>query len=64
MVSTLESKKAVIPDLKEAYKAAKARASDAEAAIGQKDSIEKLKHELAWSYVAEIQSVSPFQSSF
>lgn len=57
MQTTLETKKAVLPDLKEAYRVAKIRAKEAEGAIGQKESIEKLKHELAWSYVDEIQEV-------
>ncbi|KAM0745665.1 P-loop containing nucleoside triphosphate hydrolase protein [Meredithblackwellia eburnea MCA 4105] len=46
-------KKDGVEDLKAAYKVAKARAKEAELAIKQGEAVDKLKDELAWSWVAE-----------
>ncbi|KAI5475018.1 hypothetical protein MNV49_002076, partial [Pseudohyphozyma bogoriensis] len=55
MEEQLSKKKTVIPELKEAYKRAKARLTEAEAAIGQQGKVAKLKNELAWAYVVEVE---------
>lgn len=60
MHEILNNKREVIPELKEAYRKAKERSTEAQAAVGQKDRVEALKSELAWSYVDEIESVSAF----
>lgn len=58
MSVTLDRKKAVVPELKEAYKKAKEKATEAKAAVNQKEKVEELKNELAWAYVEEIETVS------
>ncbi|KAL8290054.1 hypothetical protein RQP46_002993 [Phenoliferia psychrophenolica] len=53
MEEALNRKKEVIPELKEAYKRAKARHVEAQAAEGQERRVEQLKDELSWAYVGE-----------
>lgn len=55
MEDALNRKKEVLPELKDAYKRAKDRAKDANAAVNQQEKVESLKNELAWSYVDEIE---------
>lgn len=57
MEEALSRKKEVIPELKEAYKRAKARAVEAKAAAGQEERVGELKQELAWAYVGEKEDV-------
>lgn len=54
----LARKAEVIPELKEKYKAAKKRAKEAEQGIEQIAKLETLQHELAWSFVDEMEEVS------
>lgn len=58
MEEALNRKKEVIPELKEAYKRAKARHVEAEAAEGQSQKVVQLKDELCWAYVGEKEDVS------
>ncbi|KDE07849.1 hypothetical protein MVLG_01943 [Microbotryum lychnidis-dioicae p1A1 Lamole] len=53
MQAAVDKKQEIIPDLKDAYKRAKERAKDAEAAVGQQDKLEQLKNRLAWCGVDE-----------
>ncbi|KAK4057950.1 Structural maintenance of chromosomes protein 6 [Microbotryomycetes sp. JL221] len=53
MQDALDRRSEVIPELKEAYKVARARAKDAQIAISEQDRVEQLKNELVWSYVAQ-----------
>lgn len=46
-----------LADLKLAYRAAKKKMNDAEQAIEQGVKLERLKHELVWSFVDEVDSV-------
>lgn len=62
MNDNLRRKTESIPEIKEKYKRAKQRATEATAAIGQQDKIELLKYEIAWSYVNDTESVRSFFS--
>lgn len=53
MNDILDKKRDVMPELKDALKRAKQRASEARAAVGQQDKLEALTHELAWTFVSE-----------
>ena len=64
MEEALTRKKEVIPELKEAYKRAKARSVEAQAAKGQADKVDVLKDELAWAYVGEKEDVRMIISFF
>jgi len=55
MEEALERKKEVLPELKDAYRRARDRAKDAEAAVGQQEKVDKMKEELAWSYVDDVE---------
>lgn len=55
MEEALSRKKEVLPELKEAYKRAKDRAKEAQAAIEQEGNLAKLKNQLIWSYVEEVE---------
>ncbi|SCV71036.1 BQ2448_3798 [Microbotryum intermedium] len=56
MQAAVDKKQEIIPDLKDAYKRAKERAKDAEAAVGQQDKLEQLKNRLAWCGVEEAEA--------
>lgn len=60
MEEALQRKKEVLPELKEAYRRAKERAKDAEAAIEQQDHLNLLNNQLAWSYVVQIEDQVEF----
>jgi vacuolar-type H+-ATPase subunit I/STV1 len=64
MEEALTRKREVIPELKDAYKRAKDRYKEAQAALEQKNNLDKLKNQLAWSYVEEMEEVSSFCSRF
>ncbi|GAA5889489.1 hypothetical protein JCM8208_001041 [Rhodotorula glutinis] len=55
MEEALGRKQEVLPELKDAYRQARERATDARAAIEQQGSLTTLKNQLAWSFVAEIE---------
>jgi chromosome segregation ATPase len=59
MASILKSKRNCIPEMEKAYKSLRTQWEEAKAARDQRERLETLKHELAWSYVAELQQV-PF----
>lgn len=63
MQSALEKKREVIPEMKEAYRVAKSRVKEAETALTLKVDIQTMKHELAWSYVHQVQEVRFFYSN-
>ncbi|GAA6061381.1 hypothetical protein JCM10212_000641 [Sporobolomyces blumeae] len=56
MEEALSRKKEVVPELKEAYRRAKDRAKEAEAALEQQGNLQILKDQLVWSYVDEVES--------
>ncbi|GAA5994173.1 DNA repair protein SMC6 [Rhodotorula paludigena] len=56
MDESLQRKKEVLPDLKDAYRKAKERAKDARAAMEQAANLQNLKDQLAWSFVDEIEA--------
>ena len=60
MEEALQRKKEVLPELKEAYRRAKERAKDAEAAIEQSDHLALLNNQLAWSYVVQTEDQVEF----
>ncbi|BGP23866.1 DNA repair protein rad18 [Rhodotorula toruloides] len=55
MEAALQRKMEVLPELKDAYRRAKERAKEAQAAIEQQGNLQKLKDQLAWSYVKEVE---------
>lgn len=57
MDESLQRKKEVLPELKDAYRKAKERAKDARAAMEQAANLQNLKDQLAWSFVDEIEAV-------
>lgn len=56
MQELLDKKREHIPDLKEAYRQAKLKAKDAEAAANQRNKLAELQNMLAWSYVEETEA--------
>ncbi len=59
MEESLQRKKEVVPELKEAYRRAKERAKEATAAIAQEGNLQTLKDQLVWAYVVEVEKVCP-----
>lgn len=57
MEEALNRKKEVLPELKEAYKRAKDRAKEAQAAMEQQDKLKGLQDLRVWSYVEEMEEV-------
>ena len=57
MQESMAKKKDALPELKDAYRRAKARANEATAAINQQEKVKALRNELAWAYVAEVEDV-------
>ncbi|GAA5902360.1 hypothetical protein JCM6882_000510 [Rhodosporidiobolus microsporus] len=60
MEEALARKKEVLPELKDAYRRAKERAKDAQAAVAQQENLETLKNQLAWAYVEEVEKQIAF----
>ncbi|GAA5956654.1 hypothetical protein JCM3765_005693 [Sporobolomyces pararoseus] len=60
MEEALSRKKEVLPELKEAYKRAKDRAKEAQAAIEQEGNLVRLKNQVIWSYVEEVEDQIKF----
>lgn len=58
MEEALARKREVVPELKEAYRRAKERAKEAQAAMEQQENLGLLKDQLVWSYVEEVETVS------
>ncbi|GAA5878570.1 hypothetical protein JCM1840_007454 [Sporobolomyces johnsonii] len=63
MEEALQRKKDVLPELKEAYRRAKERAKEAEAAVEQQGNLQTLKDQLVWSYVDDIEQQIRFGES-
>ncbi|CEQ43019.1 SPOSA6832_04907 [Sporobolomyces salmonicolor] len=59
MEEALQRKKEVLPELKEAYRRAKERAKEVEAAVEQQGNLQTLKDQFVWSYVDDIEQVKP-----
>jgi hypothetical protein len=57
MEEALGRKKEVLPEIKEAYRRAKERAKEANAAIAQQGNLQTLKDQLVWAYVLEVEKV-------
>lgn len=55
MQELLDKKREVVPEIKEAFRQAKAKAKDAEAALQQRDRLVEFKNLLAWTYVSEVE---------
>ncbi|GAA5854087.1 hypothetical protein JCM9279_004378 [Rhodotorula babjevae] len=64
MEEALGRKQEVLPELKDAYRQAKERATDARAAIEQQGNLANLKNQLAWSFVDEIETRIEFGENF
>ncbi|GAA5823619.1 hypothetical protein JCM11251_000701 [Rhodosporidiobolus azoricus] len=60
MEEALSRKKEVLPELKDAYRRAKERAKDAQAAVAQQENLDALKDQLAWAYVEEVEKQIAF----
>lgn len=56
----LTRKREAIPDLKDAYDNASRKYQEANKAVEQKQKMEELNKELAWTHVAEKERVRPF----
>lgn len=54
----VQRKSEAVPELKRAYRAAKARSSEVEQSLVQGAKLEVLRNELAWAYVEEMEEVS------
>ncbi|GAA6012114.1 hypothetical protein JCM10207_005133 [Rhodosporidiobolus poonsookiae] len=50
----------LLPDIKEKYRKAKERAKEAKAAAAQQDNLQKLKDEMTWAYVAQVEKQIAF----
>jgi hypothetical protein len=57
MSDILRSKRACLPDMKKEFQSLQKEWEEAKAARDQRQHLETLKRELAWSYVAEVQNV-------
>ncbi|GAA5883202.1 hypothetical protein JCM16303_007304 [Sporobolomyces ruberrimus] len=60
MEEALARKREVVPELKEAYRRAKERAKEAQAAMEQQENLGLLKDQLVWSYVEEVETQIQF----
>ncbi|GAA5952783.1 hypothetical protein JCM21900_005801 [Sporobolomyces salmonicolor] len=63
MEEALQRKKEVLPELKEAYRRAKERAKEVEAAVEQQGNLQTLKDQFVWSYVDDIEQQIRFGES-
>ncbi|GAA5927901.1 uncharacterized protein JCM15063_006030 [Sporobolomyces koalae] len=62
MEEALVRKREILPELKDAYKRARERAKDAQAAMEQQENLQGLKDQLVWSYVEEVEDQIEFAS--